>query len=342
MSEPTAETTRSLDRRTLAKVGIGFLFAVILLYLFGFVIGWNEIFEALATANLGWVAAACLSTAVCLTVWSRSWDVILSLLDVDIPFRSLIPTYYAATFADYITPFGKVGGGPFIAYVLSTDDRANYEESLAGVLSADLLNLIPFFTFAGVGFVALVVRGQLPASADTLVIGLAALAFLLPVLIYLSYRKRSVVERIVVAVLQPIASWSNRLDIASVRTRIDDFYDRIDILSGHPRTLLYTSVFAYTGWVFFAFPLWLAGQSLGIAIDPLLVLFIVPASTLASFTPTPGGLGGVEAALVALLVALAGLSPDVAAALALLYRIASYWFVIFAGGVAAFYEVYTN
>lgn len=137
MSEPTTETTRSLDRRTLAKVGIGFLVAVILLYIFGFVIGWDEIFGALATANLWWVAAACLSSAVCLTVWSKSWAVILSLLDVDIPFRSLIPTYYAATFADYITPFGKVGGGPFIAYVLSTDERANYEESLAGVLSAE-------------------------------------------------------------------------------------------------------------------------------------------------------------------------------------------------------------
>lgn len=341
MSEKT-KTVQRPGGRTLAKGGAGFLVAGLLLYLFGTVIGWGEILDALGEANLWWVGAACLSTAVCLVVWSKSLDVILSLLNVDIPFRSLVVTYYAAMFADYATPFGKVGGGPFIAYVLSTDERASYEESLAGFVSADLLNLVPFFAFAGVGFVALVVGGQLPPAADALVTGLAAIAFVVPAMVYLSYRRRNTVGRVVVALARPVASRTDRVDTESVRQRVDTFYERIDVLRGHPRMLSYTLVFAFVGWLFFAVPLWLAGQSLGVAIDPLLVLFVVPASTLAGFTPTPGGLGGVEAAIVALLVALAGLNPGVAAAVALLYRVASYWFVLLAGGVAALYEVYTH
>lgn len=336
------ETGATFDRATAAKAGVGFLVAGVVLYLFGTVIGWGEILSTLGRADLRWVGVACLSTAVCLTIWSKSWDVILTLLEVDIPYSSLVPTYFAATFADYVTPFGKAGGGPFIAYVLSTDDRATYEESLAGVVAGDLLNLVPFFTFAGVGFLALVVQGTVPPNADALLTGLAALMFLLPALIYLSWRRQDLVERAVVGAAKPIASRTVRVDADAVQNRIGDFYHRIDIISGHPRVLAQTLVIAYLGWVFFAAPLYLAGKALGVPIDPLLVLFIVPASTLAGVTPTPGGLGGVEAALVALLVALTPTVPDVAAAVALLYRVASYWFVVLVGAVAALYEIHTH
>lgn len=341
-SEAASDPNASVDRRTVAKAGVGLLAALVLIYLFGRVIGWGEITSALVEANLWWVVPACVSSLICLLVWAKSWDVILGVLGVDIPFRSLVPIYFAATFADYVTPFGKAGGGPFIAYVLSTDDRASYQESLAGVLTADLLNLLPFFTFAGVGFVALTATGSLPSRADPLVLGLATLAFVLPGLLYLSWRKEAFVQRTVVRVVSPIAARTDRVSVDSVRHRVVDFYRRLDVIAEHPRTLVYTLVFAYTGWVFFAAPLYLAGKALGVPLDPLLVLFIVPASTLAGVTPTPGGLGGVEAAVVALLVALTPTAPSTAAAVALLYRIASYWFVVAVAGLAALYEVYTH
>jgi uncharacterized protein (TIRG00374 family) len=196
----------SVDRKTISKVLVGFVLAAIVLYLFGRVIGWSEILNTLRNANPLWIAAACGSSLLCLLVWSRSWDVILDLLGVDIPWRSLVPTYYAATFADYVTPFGKAGGSPFIAYVLSTDDRANYQESLAGVITADLLNLLPFFTFAGVGFVALLVQSRIPNSARGLITGLAVLAIAMPLFVYLSYHKRDFVEGLVVKVTGPISA----------------------------------------------------------------------------------------------------------------------------------------
>jgi uncharacterized protein (TIRG00374 family) len=332
----------TVDRRTLAKAGVGFVAAALLVYLFGTVVGWGEILNAFGRSDLRWMIPACLSSAVCLVVWAKSWDVILGLLGVDIPFRSLVPTYFAATFADYVTPFGKAGGGPFIAYVLSTDDRATYQESLAGVVTADLLNLLPFFTFAGVGFAVLAVTGSIPASADALVLGLAALAFVLPGVLYLSWRKEKAVERLVARLTEPVAARTDRVDVDSVRERVGEFYGRLDVIGGHPRALGTTLVFSYVGWVFFAAPLFFAAKALGVPLDPRFVLFIVPASTLAGVTPTPGGLGGVEAAVVGLLVALTPTTPAVAAAVALLYRVASYWFVVLVGGGAALYEIYTH
>lgn len=332
----------TLDRGTALKVLASFAAAGVLLYFFGTVVGWDEILSTLRDADLRWLAVACLSSTFCLVIWAKSWDVILAVVDVDIPLPSLVSTYFAGTFADYVTPFGKAGGGPFIAYILSTDGRVSYQESLAGVVIADLLNMLPFFTFAGFGFTVLFVRGSVPPRAEPLVGGLALLAFGIPVLVYLGWRHRGVVERLVVGLARPVASRTKYVDVDSLSNRVDEFYDRVDRIAARPKALVVTLVYSYLGWLFFAAPLFLAGQTLGVSIDPLLVLFIVPASTLAGVAPTPGGLGGVEAAIVGLLVVLTPVNTATAAAVALVYRVASYWYVLGIGGVAALYEIYTH
>ena len=329
-----------VDRRTTLKAVFGFAVAGVLLYLFGRVIGWNEISRTLRNADFEWLAVACVSTVASLVVWAKSWDVILRTVGVDVPFRKIVVTYFAATFADYATPFGKAGGGPFIAYVLAADTEANYQNSLASVVTADLLNLLPFFTFAGVGTVALLLQGEIPRQAELLVGGLGGLAIVLPALIYGSWKKRSLVERLVVTVLSPIARHTDRVNPENTRERVDEFYEVVDHIATNPRRLVETLLFAYVGWLFFAIPLYFATLTLGHSIDPMLVLFVVPASSLAGIVPTPGGVGGVEFALVGLLVALTAFSPGLAASIALVYRVASYWFALAVGGLAAFYVIH--
>jgi len=62
-------------------------------------------------------------------------------------------------------------------------------------------------------------------------------------------------------------------------------------------------------------------------------------STLAGLVPSPGGLAGVEFALAGLLIGLVGLARADAYAVALVYRIASYWFALLLGGGAALYVI---
>ena len=328
------------DRRTLAKIGTGFLAAVVLVYLAGWVVGWNRILSTLARANYWWVALGCLSSTVCLVVWSKAWDEVLDVLDVHISYRALIVTYFAATFADYVTPFGKVGGNPFIAYVLSQDDRVSYEESLAGIITADLLNLVPFFVFSGVGLAALAIFGSVPSAVKPLVGGLSVVAVAVPLSVYGSYQYRDAVEAVLTTALSPVASWVDSVDVDSIHRRFDEFYERIDRIASHRGVLVTTLAYSFVGWLFFALPLYLAGLAVGVHIDPLLVLFLVPVSSLAGIAPTPGGVGGIVVVLAALMVALVPLEASTAAAVALLYRIASYWYVIAISGLAAFYEIY--
>ena len=331
-----------LDRGSVAKIAAGFAVALVLLYLFGRVIGWNEIVSTLGSADPRWFALAIASSTVALAIWAKAWDQILGLVGADIPFRSLVVTYFAATFADYVTPFGKAGGGPLIAYVLSTDERVSYHESLASVTTADLLNLLPFFAFAAIGFVGLTVSGGLPRQANVLVFGLVALAVVVPTGGYLGWRYRSSVGSAFASGLAPVANRVPFLDAESIRGAIRRFFAEIDRIRGHPRVLAHTLVYSVSGWVFFAAPLYLAGRTLGVPLDPLTVLFVVPASALAGLIPTPGGLGGVEAAIAGLLVALTPVGAGTAAAIALVYRVASYWYVLAAGGIAAGYEIYRS
>lgn len=322
-------------RETLAKTGVGFLVAGLLLYLVATGLGIERLSEVLADAELRWIAAGCLSTLLCLCFWGKAWQVVLREVDIEVSYGRLVVTYFAATFANYVTPLGQAGGEPFIAYVLSRDTGASYEDSLASVVTADLLNLLPFFTFAAGGLSFLLLRAELPTATRPLAFGLLALALGVPAIAVSGWWFREQVRGGVVRLVTPVARRTSRLSVESVRRRIDDLYAAFGRIAQDPVALVEAVFFAYVGWVFFALPLYFAGLALNLPVDPLLMLFIVPASTLAGLTPSPGGLVGVELALVGLLVALTPVGAAAALAIALIYRLASYWFALVVGGGAA-------
>ncbi|MFC7176574.1 lysylphosphatidylglycerol synthase transmembrane domain-containing protein [Halosegnis marinus] len=325
-----------LDRGTLAKTLAGFLVAAVVLALFVLGVGLDQVTRALAEADPRWLAVGCLSTAACLALWGKAWQVVLRVAGIDVAYRRLVVTYFAATFANYVTPLGQAGGEPFIAYVLSRDTDATYEESLASVVTADLLNLLPFFSFSAVGLSVLLLQSSLPAAAKGLAQGLLAMALGVPALVVVGWRFRERVRGGLLRLAEPVAGLTDRLSVEGIAARIDGLYEAFGRIAQDRVALVEAVAFAYLGWVFFALPLYFAGQTLGFAsITPLLVLFVVPASTLAGLTPSPGGLGGVEAALVALLVALTGLTLAQGLAAALVYRVMSYWFALALGGLAA-------
>lgn len=75
-------------------------------------------------------------------------------------------------------------------------------------------------------------------------------------------------------------------------------------------------------------------MALGVELSPLAVFLVFSFGVGASIaTPTPGGLGGFEAGLVAGLVAY-DVDAPLALAIALLYRLISYWLALAAGAIA--------
>ena len=330
------------DRKRLIQAGLGFFVAVAVIGFIALSVGLDDLVAVLSDAKLRWVAAGCVSTAVCLVAWARAWKVVLGVVGIPVRFRRLVVTYYAATFANYVTPLGQAGGEPFIAYVLSRDTEASYEDSLASVVTADLLNLFPFFSFAGIGFAALLYDASLPARVRPLALGLAAMAAGIPLIAVATWRFRYRLGRVVLGLAAPVAGRTRLFGLESLRERLWELNRSFERIAEDPLALVRALFYSYVGWVFFALPLYFAGLALETPVSLLLVFFIVPASTLAGLVPSPGGLGGVEAALLILLVAVAGLAQPTAFATALLYRVESYVFALAAGGVGALWVIGRN
>lgn len=324
-----------LDMRASFKIALGFLLAVVLVYLLGAVIGWDATIERLRHAELEWVALACLSTVLCLAAWGKTWQVVLEAVGVSVPYRQLVVTFYAATFANYVTPMGQAGGEPFIAYVLARDTDASYEESLASVVTADLLRLLPFFSVGLLGLGYLLWSSRLPAGITVFAALLVVLAVGLPVFIAVLWAYRDWARSGFLRVLGPVAARTDRVSIDGARTRIDHLYGSIELIADAPRALLVAVSFAYVGWILFALPLYFSGLALDLTVPLFLVGFLVPVTVIAGSTPLPGGLAAIEGTLVALLTALLAFSADQALAVTTVYRLTSYWFVIAVGGGAA-------
>ncbi|MUV58986.1 lysylphosphatidylglycerol synthase domain-containing protein, partial [Halogeometricum sp. CBA1124] len=78
-----------------------------------------------------------------------------------------------------------------------------------------------------------------------------------------------------------------------------------------------------------------AAAALDVAVPFGAALFVAPASGLVGWSPLPGGSGGIEVAVTAGLAATAGVPVSAAAAVALLYRVCSYWVVVVVDAAAA-------
>jgi uncharacterized protein (TIRG00374 family) len=87
--------------------------------------------------------------------------------------------------------------------------------------------------------------------------------------------------------------------------------------------------------------LWFALQTFGITLEIGAIILIFSAGVaLATATPTPGGIGGAEAAFTALLI-LYGVAAPEALAVAVLYRLMSYWLPLIPG-LIAFWVAYAK
>jgi uncharacterized protein (TIRG00374 family) len=101
-----------------------------------------------------------------------------------------------------------------------------------------------------------------------------------------------------------------------------------------PALLLRSSVLSLLAWSAEAFALFLILRWLGADVSLAFAVFVYAASILAGvITLLPGGLGGTEAVMIALLV-WRGISPAIAAAATMLIRLTTLWFAVGLGALA--------
>jgi uncharacterized protein (TIRG00374 family) len=125
----------------------------------------------------------------------------------------------------------------------------------------------------------------------------------------------------------------------ALRSTLKKLKEQLTFFVKNPFRLVLAYVFQMTLTVMNVFALYYSAWAVGINLQivPALIIFTF-GSAVRNFTPTPGGIGGFEASLVAGLVAYSAGSNQALAAI-LLYRLITYWIPLILGGGAF---IYTN
>ncbi|UPW01379.1 flippase-like domain-containing protein [Halorussus gelatinilyticus] len=324
-------------RSILVAFGAG---VVVLLALYSLV-GLEDVLAALSQADPTIFAAVCVVSVGWLFAWGLALRTVLAVVAVKVSVWRAFLLLAGATFANNVTPFGQAGGEPFSALLVSRSTGTEYENGLAVVASVDTLNFVPSISFAllGVGYYA--TRFTVGGRVELAAVALLALALAVPTLAYLGWRNRERVSDLVVRLAVPAIRLVGRVvptlepaGESQVRERIGGFFAALERVGGDHHQLGLALSFSALGWLLLSVSLWLSLGALGYWVPFAAALFIVPLGSVASVTPLPGGLGGVEAALVLLIVPITGVDAGTAAAAAVLHRGATYVLPVLIGGSA--------
>jgi hypothetical protein len=321
---------------------VGFAGALVVLGLLVGLVGVGRVLDALARADQRVLVGVLAVAAMWLTAWGLSLWTVLGILGSVVPRRLAVTIFSAATFANNVTPFGQAGGEPVAALFISRTADTEYETGLAAIASVDSLNFVPSIVLAliGIGYFSATVAFGRRLQYAALAVGL--LAVLIPTAAYVGWRHRYAVERRVVGLLTPVIRGVGRLlprrnppETHVIESRIEGFFHAIERVTGDSRGLATALGFSTVGWVCLAGSLWLSLYSLGYQVPFAATLVVIPVGAIAGITPLPGGLGGVEAVLVTLLVPTTGVTVAGATAAVVLHRAATYWLPTLVGGGAA-------
>lgn len=320
-------------------VGFAVAFAIVAVVLY--FVGFQDVATAFALVRpLALVAVGCVAL-VWLLCWALSLRTVLGTLDIPVSITGAYLLQAAVQFANSVTPFGQAGGEPISALLISRSVGAEYETGLAAIASADAIHFLPSIAFALIGLAYYAVVFTLGPRLLRAAAVIAVLVVLLVAGAYAAWRYREHLEEVTVRAVSPVLVFLGRVlpfgETPSrhvVRSRVEGFYRDVGRVADEPARLGLALAFSALGWFCLVCSLWLSLYSLGYVVPLAALLVVIPLGAVASIAPLPGGLGGIEAVLVLLLVPTTGVSAGVAGAAVIVHRLAVYWLPIGLGGLA--------
>ncbi|SEV88506.1 lysylphosphatidylglycerol synthase transmembrane domain-containing protein [Natrinema salifodinae] len=329
-----------MDERNRRALLLGAFGAIAVFAVLFFAVGARNVVDSLLSADPALVAAT-FALALCwLAAWSLMLRTVLAALGVDVPAGKSFFVYAGAVFANNVTPFGQAGGEPVAALLISKVSDARYETGLVSIASVDVLNVVPSISliFVGVGYYASTTA--LGERLETAVGSAVALIVGIVVVMVVLWRRRDAIVERLPAVVAPrlgrlgLDRFNPETLEADLADRLGRFFANIERVATDRWRLAAVVGLSLCGWLFQTAALMAAFAALGHSVPPYILLFVIPLANLAGAAPLPGGLGGIEAAFVTLLVPTTGIEAPVITAAVLIFRGAIYWMPVLIGGVS--------
>jgi uncharacterized protein (TIRG00374 family) len=262
-----------------------------------------------------------------LLVWAWVWHRFFQRVGIEVTVSETVRMFLTGNFLNSVTPLGQFGGEPIMAYIVSETTDSEYESALACVVSADILNATPFFTFTLGGILYLTVAGSLTGPLVDIAAVAVVLLVLLAVVAYFLWSDSRRFGDTLFRILDTLKARLNRGEslFESVRERVEGVEKAFRKAGGDPRFLIKTAVISHLAILAQILSLYFVFRSLGLSTEFVPLYLIVNLSVIATVSPTPGGAGTYEAAFTGLVTLFYTVDLATAVTAAVLFRLTTYW-----------------
>lgn len=331
-----------MDTEQLRTTVLGFLLAIVVLGLLGWLVGIDDVVSILQQATTEGIVLVAALVCGWVAAWGLGIRAVLTALETPTSPLTGVLLSAGAGFANNVTPFGHAGGEPLTGLLIVDRTSANYERGIAAMATVDTVNVVPAVVFGLLGIGLIAIEGTVGSQLTVAAVGGVLATVVCSMLGVVGWRRRRrLTTRLAVwleIVFRPIGKLLPRLTPptrTAMVTRVEGFVSDIEQVAESRRTLLFVFGYSTVGWLFQIAALWAAFVAIGSPIAFTAALVAVPLGSVAAALPLPGGAGGIESLLVGLLVGtpLSTLSPPVAAAGVVLFRGFVFWVPTGVGGI---------
>ena len=330
-----------MKARNVGATFAGFGVAAVILGLLVYFVGADAVLDALGRSRARYAALVGVAIVAWLCLWGIGLQVVFAAVGAEISSVDAVLVHAGTAFANHVTPFGQAGGEPVGAWLLSSVSGTDVERSLAAMTSFDAINVVPSLTFATLGLAYYASVTTLGERLYAIAVGLVVVVSAFATTLVLASRHRDIAKASLLRVAVPPIRTLGRVlpgvegsGVTAVEERIEGFVGAVGRVSGDRRRLAVALGFSTAGWAAQAAGLWVAFHALGTSIPVYVPLFVVPLGTVASVLPTPGGLGGIEAVQVTLLLAATDVAAPTVTAVVAIFSIGGFFLTTSLGAAA--------
>lgn len=321
-----------IDRKTAIWFGITTLLLGILIAL----ADTGQLMRFIRTADRYYLLIALALGLGAVPVLANSWYQFINTVGGDQGFIDILKIFMAGNFVNAVTPLGQFGGEPFMAYVIKDNTDISYQQALSAVVSADIINTIPIFTYVFLGAIYMAIATTMNSFMIETLTAVIAFGIAGGALTAVLWFRPRAVGNMVLSLVKGITArlGHGQRYIGPLEERLTEIEHSFKTLGSSRTVLIETAIIAHLFFGFqilaFHFILLSLGQEAPLA----MIAFLLPLASLSTFTPTPGGSGAYEATMTALLTKVIGILYTPALAAAVLYRVVTYWQDIILGYLA--------
>lgn len=321
-----------MDKKSAFFLLISLLILAAMIYL----VGVNEVINALKIANLTYIGVAVAIQVFVFYLYTLRWQILNRLADMDVSIKKLIPMTLVGLAVNNITPSGRGGGEPVRAYILSREEGFPMEETFATVVADRALDTIPFallaiITIVGMAFYFDFDLWLLIVMIIAVVLIVVALSLIIMMSVNPDFGKR--VDGWIIRLVRRFYKKNSEELEEKIHSVVFGFQDTMKLVISNKRVLYYALPLSFLIWILEIFRVYFVFLAFGAVISPIIIgeVFIV-ASLVGMIPLLPGGLGVVDGMMVVFYSA-AGISPSLSAAATVIERLISFWLATILGMV---------